>query len=682
MFHLSETGRAVQTTKQGIRDMRRRPILTALGAAGAVAGLLLFGGPTAAAPDSSPRPTGAGTAARLGLPQAEKQPTVRPEDANPYLGLVPEPTKIDWAYWRNTLAVAGQARAARQEASAKAGSNPRGLAVRATEPVFVDEEEPVRTLGGNDRIGTAEGLPRFGTAEDRTPAARVVGTLAEGPAPMQFDPPPEDNGSIRLAANVVLPGSQTRRTTTGTIGDGPHGSAGDKKGDFDFYRIAAAKAGQRLLIDIDTPNTNDATQPKLDSVVVLWNKTGKVLALNDDDGESLDSRLAVNIPSDGEYFVSIGAYDSPVPEDPFDSGSGKGTGSEGAYTVTLGLDADDVDFYQIDLRPGDVFGASITGSSRELSVRDPGGHVRITSRQDQSGIYPPTSPLPGGGNAVLAHVTDVGGLHTIAVSSGAGRYDLTLQIYRPGPEKRGASTVQTIFLDFDGAQVNTKIWGGTGVRTLSPFRSFLGRWGLRNEQEKAAVDAIIRSVRENLEHDFGDRVAIRILNSRDNRDPWGEPNVSRVVVGGSSDEAGLATVGISQSVDPGNFDTEESALVLLDDLSNPGGARNTSNPSLLAYLTPESDRVGFVGQAVGNAVSHEIGHFLGSWHTAAFDDTADLMDQGGNFAMLWGVGVDQHGGTGDDTDVDFGKDVFNPSEGFAGTQATSANTEWGLSAVR
>ncbi|GAA0275872.1 hypothetical protein [Cryptosporangium japonicum] len=659
--------------------MRHRPILTAFGAAGAVAGLLLFGGPTAAAPDPAPHPAQLDAARQLGLPNVDKKKAVATGAVNPYLGLVPEPAKVDWGYWRKKMAADGRQRTV----SGKAGkTDPRGLAARGVEPVFVDELEPSRTLGGNDKIGTAETLPRFGSAEGRTPSARVVGTLADGPAAVQFDPPKEDNGSIRVASNVVLPGSQTRRTTTGRIGDGPHGSEGDKKGDFDFYRIATAKAGQRLLVDLDTPTSNDATQPKLDSVVVLWTKAGKAIALNDDDGETLDSRLAINIPADGEYFVSVGAYDSPVPEDPFDSGSGKGVGSEGAYTLTFGLDADDVDYYQVDLHAGDVLGASVSGSARELSVRDPEDHLRITSRQDQSGIYPPTSPLPGGGNAVLAHVADATGPHTIAVSSGAGRYDLTLQVYRPGPEKRGASTVQTIFLDFDGAQVNTKIWGGTGVRTLSPYRAFLGRWGLRGDQESAAIDATIRSVRENLEHDFGGRVAIRILNSRDNHDPWGEPNVSRVVIGGSSDEAGLSTVGISQSVDPGNFDTEESALVLLDDVSNPGGARNTSNPSLLAYLNGSSNRVAFVGQAVGNAVSHEIGHFLGSWHTAAFDDTADLMDQGGNFAVLWGVGADQIGGTEDDDDVDFGRDVFNPGEGFAGSQSTNANTEWGLSAVR
>ena len=42
---------------------------------------------------------------------------------------------------------------------------------------------------------------------------------------------------------------------------------------------------------------------------------------------------------------------SNVPSDPFDSGSGDGAGSEGTYTLDLGLDAVDVDVYGFELPP-------------------------------------------------------------------------------------------------------------------------------------------------------------------------------------------------------------------------------------------------------------------------------------------------------------------------------------------
>ena len=60
-----------------------------------------------------------------------------------------------------------------------------------------------------------------------------------------------------------------------------------------------------------------------------------------------------------------------------------------------------------------------------------------------------------------------------------------------------------------------------------------------------------------------------MLNSRDNNDPMGQPGVSRVIVGGTVDELGFWTVGLAESVDPGNFAPAESAVVLLDQMSAP-----------------------------------------------------------------------------------------------------------------
>ena len=161
---------------------------------------------------------------------------------------------------------------------------------------------------------------------------------------------------------------------------------------------------------------------------------------------------------------------------------------------------------------------------------------------------------------------------------------------------------------------------------------------------------------------------VRILNSRDNRDVFGQDNVSRVIVGGTINESGIPTIGIAQSIDPGNYGTEETALVLLDVLSDP--SVEFGDPSLNTYMTPASDRVTFVGRAIGNIVAHEAGHFFGDWHVDQFNDQANLMDQGGNFPLMFAVGPDGVGGTADDTDVDFGEDALNPNEGFVGVEDT------------
>jgi hypothetical protein len=167
---------------------------------------------------------------------------------------------------------------------------------------------------------------------------------------------------------------------------------------------------------------------------------------------------------------------------------------------------------------------------------------------------------------------------------------------------------------------------------------------------------------------------VNLLNSRDDPDPFGQAEVSRLIIGGTVDESGINTIGIAQSIDPGNFSTEESALILLDIISGPAGDPASFN----AYLTPASDRVLFVGTALGNIAAHEAGHYLGSWHVDQFNDVANLMDAGGNFPVLFGVGPDGVGGTADDPDVDYGEDTFNPFEGFSGIEDTAANTRAAL----
>ena len=53
--------------------------------------------------------------------------------------------------------------------------------------------------------------------------------------------------------------------------------------------------------------------------------------------------------------------------------------------------------------------------------------------------------------------------------------------------------------------MNTGIFGGPGVRQLSPFRAFLGRWGLTGAQENNVINRIVNTVTENLATDFGSR---------------------------------------------------------------------------------------------------------------------------------------------------------------------------------
>jgi len=602
------------------------------------------------------------------LPVADKaKPGARPAGVNPFLALLPDAAKADYSGWAAYMQKQAAARsAARLKAPAAASA-----ANAAAAAVVVDEDEPDGTRGANDDPAAAQLIKNFGTGSGQNPAIRVLGSLdPETATPVTRAATPEDDGSIPLAGSTGIGAGRRAIVTNATIGDGPHGSAGTGTNDFDFYSLQAT-AGQVVTVQTATPTG------VLDTLVALYTPDGTVVATDDDSGDGWDSLLKYEVPTTGTYYAVVAAY-SGLPADPFDPASGDGGASEGPYTVTISALADDQDFFAVKLRAGDVLGASVKGAPAYLTVYDTTPREVHGSDQDASFIYPMDSLLPGGGNAATDYVATRAGWHYVGVARGAGSYDITVEAYRP--VLQGARPVQTLFLDFDGGRVNTGVFGGTGNVTLSPFSAFLAKWGIPRAQEDAVIDAVVASVTENIRQDLIDsglntRFRLRVLNSKDHADPWGQANVSRIIVGGTIAESGVDTIGIAQSIDPGNFETEETALVLQDVLSEPAG----ESASLNTYLTDDSDRVAFVGRAIGNVTAHEAGHFFGNWHTDNADETANLMDSGGaNFDVLFGVGPDQVGGTADDTDVDFGDDRFSPAEGFAGTEDTLGRLVFGL----
>lgn len=343
----------------------------------------------------------------------------------------------------------------------------------------------------------------------------------------------------------------------------------------------------------------------------------------------------------------------------------------------------DVDFYKVELRAGDIFAAKLEGEGHHLSIVDPAGVERQGSAQDFSSIYPAESPLPRGGNAIADHVASVSGTHYLAVAEGSGAYTVNIQVHRPSLEREPLP--QIVFLDFDGAEIDTAIFGmDPGLHTLSRFSGFLQNWGLTAADEPAVVRQIMKTVRENLVEDIAargnnPRTRLIVLNSLDHPDLFGHENVSRVVVGGTVEELGFTTIGIAQSIDPGNFAHEETAVVLQDFLSRPAGP----GFSLNTYLQPQSNRIEFVGRAVANVISHEIGHYVGGWHTDPTNATVNLEDAGGaGYTGMFGTGPDSVGGTADDTDTAFAEDVYRPSEGFTGVEDSLNRMAFGLSGFR
>lgn len=592
-------------------------------------------------------------------------------EPNPYLANGPQLSKVDYSSWQRQMASQAATRATSAQSRA---AKVRALGRALPAPLVHHETEPSTSAGQNDTRLQAEPLTGFGTGRTANPRVRVLGSLADSSVSgVPIQPGAEDNSQLSRANDSTIDGSGAV-STTGVIGDGDYGSSGSATNDFDFYRIRAS-AGKAITID-----TSGST---VDTVVALYAANGELLGANDDFTSVVGpSRLVVPVGA-GTYYAMVAGYSTlgSLPSDPEDAQSGAGNGSEGSYDLAMSASVVDADFYGLDLAKGDVIGATVSGSVTSMTVYRPDGLQMVGSTMmDASSLYPPQSPLTGGGNTTFAYVAERAGRYAVQFSGSSGSYDATVEAYRPAAEVDPAARQQTVFLDFDGARVNTAIWGGPGVRTLSPFRDFITKWGFTPGQETALIRTITERVRENIQYDLAAKglntVAVRVVNSRDHVDDFGDENVSRVIVGGTIAESGIETIGVAQFIDPGNFAHEDSAVVLLDVLSDTCDA--SSGASLNCYLSSSGDRAGFFSRAMSNVISHEIGHLLGNYHTDNDNAQHSLMDAGGaNFQNLYGVGPDGVGGTADDEDVDFALDTYLPAEGFTGQENTLNVAAWG-----
>ena len=474
----------------------------------------------------------------------------------------------------------------------------------------IREKEPVGVRGHNDTRSTAEHL---GVLEASS-GVQIMGTLSPEP-PIVIDSPERetiDDGAIPLARDLGMMHG-TRVQVEGIIGDGPHGSGGGQTGDFDFYKMGTLHAGQRVTIDVDTPTD----MPGLDSKVALYDSTGSRLESNDDGIRGgKDSYLEMMIPADGDYFAVVRGINSWWPGDPFDPASGPKVGSEGPYTLTLGIDAEDTDWYSVYLQAGDVFSSAVQGAALHLTFADGDGMVHMASALDRSDLLPRNSPLLKGGNANLALMIAETGQYYLRTAQGSGSYSAMLTAHRAG--LKDASEQQILFIDFDGAELDARVLGGYPTTKLSPLRLFLEEQEIAH-QENEIIDLTLTTLTENLIHDLqeesGSILSLEIQNSRDDSDPWGAPNVSRIIVGGSRNEIGLQTIGIAESVDVGNFVLNETAVVLLDRITDPQWTSSFS----AVERAPGVSMADLLGLALGNVIAHEAGHLLAAFHTGHED---------------------------------------------------------------
>jgi hypothetical protein len=375
---------------------------------------------------------------------------------------------------------------------------------------------------------------------------------------------------------------------------------------------------------------------------------------------------------------------------------GTGAGQSQTVTVTGQLPlvngVRDVDYFAFDAVAGDVItvklNSAATGIPFDVSIVTAGDSPIIGSTLNQlGGISPPTSPLSDTTSPVaFAKVIPTTGRYYVRVSDGTQTYSLRLEARRPSIEAEPIGTRQIVFVDFDGATISPGTFGLPVTTRIPSMIDTLVGFGFTPQDENALIDGVMAVIHNRFNTQlsaFGangyyrqDGVPgafdIEFRNSRDHADPWGLPNVSRLIVGGDEFDLGIPTRGIAESVDIGNFDREETGIVL------PG----VMFPEIVAIpRAPGLSLLSAMAAGLGQTGSHEIGHFIGARHQFNGNNVRTLMDSGGQEygVSRLGTGVDGIWGTADDIDIGFGRDRYAIVEGLIGTVDHRATMAFGLS---
>ncbi|MBB5957247.1 hypothetical protein FHS29_003840 [Saccharothrix tamanrassetensis] len=120
----------------------------------------------------------------------------------------------------------------------------------------------------------------------------------------------ETDDAIGLAGDTGVVDARRAVRTSGTIGDGPHGSAGDGTDDVDFYRLGGGASGVTFTARTSTP-TGD-----LDTFLALFDADGAVWAVDSNVGGTTDSAIMLTIPPGRDLYLMVGSAPFGVPRDP------------------------------------------------------------------------------------------------------------------------------------------------------------------------------------------------------------------------------------------------------------------------------------------------------------------------------------------------------------------------------
>ncbi len=622
------------------------------------------------------------------LPPGTLVAPIEPISPDPMISTLPPGSEYKDRYWKRLRELraeaAAQARSAGTLQSSGAGA--------AGAPIIISEEEVDQ--GQNDDQAHAEPVGPFGTAPMDSNRAIISGSLGEAP-PLRLLAQVEDDGAIPLALETGVTGGPDRIGFSGFIGDGPlPGTVSD----FDFMRVFLP-AGTTFDISVRTP----IPFGDLDPFVTFYLPDGTIIFTQDDGGDGFDTFVRLTVLVDLDFLMSIGGFGAFFPADPFDSTSPSITGqvgSEGEYEFEMRVfpppGVGDIDFFTFEMHKGDVLGAAVRNTGAP-DIRIFNEHELLEKGVAGFGSFAdPSSPLPVNGNSVIDYVAEYDGEYAISLGTSFGDYELELGVFRPGFE-REPGRIQLIWLDYNGGPVSKEPWFGFPLVTNhTPLRDFLPAWGLPNSDQdvRRITRMITREARDSLEEqldhaeensEFG---VVVLGNDGTGRWEWIEDyiqagsfelfgitfEISVVEVSGTINEAFISTIGIASTIDPGNYSANDTALVLLDVLSAPptGISANFSFSLNDVVLAPGATKENLVATVLGNIISHEVGHYIGNFHTDGFNTFQGIMDEGpGGLFNLAGIGPSGIFGEADTMNVVFIDEMYSTREGFIGDENTT-----------
>lgn len=358
----------------------------------------------------------------------------------------------------------------------------------------------------------------------------------------------------------------------------------------------------------------------------------------------------------------------------------------------------DEDYFALDLKKGDILDArlvGVPGSRPTLALLDSGTQELLFAqgRFLNGTAFPPSSPLYTDGSTTLPYVIGTTGRYYLRAGDGIGSYVLNLRVHRSSFEKEPIGTQQILYVDFDGAITRSETLNLTalgvppGTLRIPPLSRYMPQLGLTAADTPAVARNTMNRVEQKLRTSLAARsnngfygatgipgeFDIKLVSSFDSPDLWGQPNVSRVLVGGTQTEIGLdpqsGLLGIAQSVDVGNFSREESGLVMLDIL-----IADAMDPAIVP-IAGNVSRSDLFAELLSMVIAHEAGHYLGGVHQDPNNLQYGVMDQFYDPAIVSGAGLDGIFGNRDDEPLYFSVDEYSPTGGipFGGGVNDSAN---------